>query len=322
MKAFTTTLEALLELDRWATRRLHSEYFDSNESRVDVIREKFIETFFPEHVGYCKTCRVRTKYKHDERRFTYFCSKKCGDLDTSGFRNVKSGEAFFRKNGITRGEFLAKPSVRKARNLKLSSAETKAKRTATNLERFGVDNAGKSKEVRKKMRATSLARYGATHYLQTPEGHRHQTSSALKCQDYVTRTGTILKLQGYENSVASLLERQGWSVRSARCGIRYNFQGKSRIYHPDLVAEKKKQKYVVEVKSEYTLFARNAIRKNLAKFKAASLELDFVLIVAYPKNGYMISIKNPSRFSLAELKRVLAGASAKGVRRVECPHDS
>lgn len=312
-------LSEFLEYDRSATRKWYLAFTGTSEQSVQAIREFFIEHFYPEHVGFCKNCKVRTHYKHDERRFTYYCSKECSEKDVSGFKGQQVKKAYLKLYGMTPHEFLNQEHIRKKRNKKLGSAKTKKKRAETNLERFGVDNTGKSKTLRAKAKRTSLERYGETHFMKTTEGFQRWLDSAFRCEDYLTADGRTLKLQGYEGFVADLLEQNDWYVRSPKRGIKYTFENKKHIYHPDLVLKKEGKFFLAEVKSTYTLFDPKSVKRNLAKFRAASEQVDFVLFVPKPTEDVIISIRNPGDFSVRQLTNIVEhGKMLRGVRRIKC----
>lgn len=117
--------------------------------------------------------------------------------------------------------------------------------------------------------------------------------SGVTYKTYTTRAGDTLKVQGYEPLVLSYLEDIG-AVDLSRpsFGIPYSRSGDHRTYLPDILCTLKRRRYLVEVKSTWTLGPRGSLRRkvNYAKFKSATAYChlrgwSFVVAVVYSKNG-------------------------------------
>lgn len=128
---------------------------------------------------------------------------------------------------------------------------------ATNLERRGVPYPNQCPEVQQRRKATSLANWGVPYPMQHPDVARKQQASRYKRKRYVFQDGRERWVQGYEP----------YPPNQIHCGkdiqftVPYFFEGKHRVYHPDiyLLLEHK----IIEVKSTWTYAVDK--EKNLAK---------------------------------------------------------
>jgi hypothetical protein len=311
------SIEVFLEYDRWKLRDIYRRIFGKAETRVQLIREAFFERFYPEFVGYCKGCGVKTRYKHDERRYVLYCSNVCMNSSATFAETIRN--SYQQKYGMSPYEFLQQKHIREKRNLALGSEATKSKRLATTRERLGVDNSMQSPEVRAKLKRTTRERYGVDQHMQNPRQFKKWLQRTYRAQEYITTDGRTLLLQGYEPIIATTLEQNGWFVRSPKRGLTYRFQGKVCTYHPDLILKKKGRTFLAEVKSDYTLLGANSYKRNLAKFRAAEAISTFVLFVVTPRKDEFVAIRNPSELTKRDFISVVKGtANLEGVRRIKC----
>lgn len=212
---------------------------------------------------------------------------------------------------------------------------TKDKIRASLLANFGshetflADRAEKSK-------VTSLKKYGVEHYQQDPGikqkavdyyrktlGCDHPSQHPVLGKRFIHQRygqkrvvlsdGRKLTLQGYEPIVAHELDQAGLIVGSPDFVIKYRHpDGRTHAYHPDLfvINPETQSRYLVEVKSPYTLFDDRTFDMNVAKFQAASREckkrdVQFTLCVCDSDN-LVDRLVNPNKRSLLRLrKRVL-----------------
>lgn len=103
--------------------------------------------------------------------------------------------------------------------------------------------------------------------------------AGFKYKTYIDLIGVQHKYQGYENVLLELLDTSP-KIRYFDSGknnvpkIKYRLHGSEMActFHPDIVAVSKEgeRRYVIEVKSTYTLYYHLWINRNRAKFKAAS----------------------------------------------------
>lgn len=314
------SLDDFLNLSAAETRKVYARYFSGTIPSVQQIREAVIERYYPERVGYCRHCSTKTTYKHDERRYLMFCCDNC--KNSSQYVRDAIRDTYLTRYGMTQQEFLARPEVVIARNCAHASKATKQKRRRTMLERFGVVNIAQSPDIQDRIRATNQLRYGADQHMQSAEHYDRWVQNVFRKAGYLTQDGRTLHLQGHEPYVADALEQLGWSVRKPVRGLKYYWNRKQRVYHPDFVITKRAKQLLVEVKSIYTLFADDSYERNAAKFKAADVESQnrFVLAVAFPKSSEMILIHRPSRFSKSLLMKLISGEREhSAVRRIACP---
>jgi hypothetical protein len=109
--------------------------------------------------------------------------------------------------------------------------------------------------------------------MQNEEYFEKCMKNSHRFKEYVLPSGRVVKIQGYENlALDKLLETHKEEdlivgtkeIKSIIGRIEYTFEGKNKVYHPDIyiVSENK----VIEVKSTYTI--KVDIEKNRAKQKA------------------------------------------------------
>lgn len=105
---------------------------------------------------------------------------------------------------------------------------------------------------------TCLKRYGVSHVSQHKPIHDRQVNSGYRAKPY--RLGRrVVNVRGYEPQALDYLLALGIPVGCIRAGgkgipsIRYKYQGKDRVYFPDiLLTAPGKRDTLVEVKSTYT----------------------------------------------------------------------
>lgn len=169
----------------------------------------------------------------------------------------------------------------------------------------GIRNVMELPEVRERIRQTNLDRYGVENPMQATEVFGRMQKSAHRYKSYTTKDGRILQLQGYEPQVVKALEDSGWYVRLPKHGIHYDFKGKRRVYHPDLLAIKGKKVLVIEVKSEYTLRGGPAKEEgrlcNRAKFAAAIERTQGNFRVAVVLGSRITLIRNVEKYSADQM---------------------
>lgn len=177
----------------------------------------------------------------------------------------------------------------------MHSEEIKKKMAERSLEKYGVECHLSLPEIQDKIKKTWESRgfkrnssteewlvsyiktcnhkYGTDHPMQNVDCFEKCIKNSHRFKDYELPSGKIVKIQGYENlALDKLLETYDEGdlvigtreIRTIVGRIDYIFEGKNKVYHPDIyiISENK----VIEVKSKYTI--KVDIEKNEAKRKA------------------------------------------------------
>ncbi len=175
-----------------------------------------------------------------------------------------------------------------------SKVKVAEKGKATCMEKYGVDNASKNKEIKSKIKGIWNERYGGhpklnkevqdkwkATCLKVYGGHPNQNkevqakseASSYKFKDYMMPTGEIVKVQGYEHvaldELVQIYEEEDIMVgRSKIPTIDYYINDVKHVYFPDFFI--KSENKVIEVKSEWTIQLKrgNVEEKGLATIKA------------------------------------------------------
>jgi hypothetical protein len=136
--------------------------------------------------------------------------------------------------------------------------ESKTKRMNTLIDRFGVDNCMKSKEIYDKFKQTNLLKYGHEFPAQNSEIFNKIQKSQLKSKIYKN-----LSYQGtYELDFLVFCEiNKLLNKVSKPSSIKYLLGDSYKTYHPDFYIED--LNLIVEVKSEY--YYNLYLEKNLCK---------------------------------------------------------
>lgn len=145
--------------------------------------------------------------------------------------------------------------------------ESREKSKKTCLDRYGVPYATQTNEVKAKVVSTCQRKYGTNCSMQNRSVLDKALKSRYRFVDVKIGRKT-LSLQGYEPATAKLLHSKGYEVDIPDFSIAYKFDDVSRRYYADLVAVSGSHRFLVEVKSSFTL--RSDLEKNLAKFRAAN----------------------------------------------------
>lgn len=147
--------------------------------------------------------------------------------------------------------------------------EVQARTVETNLKKYGFARVFQSPAVMKRARRTMRERYGVNYSLQNTEIRVRQQKALFNLKSFIDAMGKVHNtLQGYEPQVFDWLTGVGVekivSSRTSMPNIKY---GRGRRYVPDARFIRKDKKYLLEVKSVYTLEKHS--EQNNAKFKAA-----------------------------------------------------
>lgn len=135
------------------------------------------------------------------------------------------------------------------------------------------------------MRDQMMEKYGVENAMQNPEILAKALYTAYSSKDFICPSGKVCRVQGYEPFALRDLLEQGVEEDDIVTGcskvptVRYEFEGKSRVYFPDIYI--KSRDLIIEVKSVYT--HQRELEKNNAKFDACALLHNFQLWIYGPK---------------------------------------
>lgn len=145
----------------------------------------------------------------------------------------------------------------------------KQKKVLTYLKKYGVDNPSKSDIIKLKKENTFLERYGVDNPSKLIEIHSKKSLTG-KNKIYTSPTGKVYKVEGYEPFILDELFSMGYTdddivvstdIKNKIGIIYYNFNGKTKVYHPDIYIISKN--ILIDVKSEY--WYNRFLDNNLAK---------------------------------------------------------
>ncbi len=141
------------------------------------------------------------------------------------------------------------------------------KRMATATERYG-EHPFASNVLQTKRKETNMRKLGVEHHMQDRETFERAQQKHPSAKEYIFPSGKKIMIRGYEpNALDLLLQTFGEdniATGSEVPSIVYTFEGKERVYHPDIFL--KSINCIVEVKSPYTLSYN--LDENNAKFEA------------------------------------------------------
>jgi hypothetical protein len=161
----------------------------------------------------------------------------------------------------------------------------------TNLKNWGVENPTQSSVIYDRIKATNVKKYGVEYVMQDTDIFQMATKNAHRFKFATIHGRLFTHLQGYEpQGVIYLIEQMGIGVDDIHTGrtipkIQYSFDGKSKIYFPDLYIPSKN--LLVEIKCDYTY--NKELEKNKAKRKAALESKYDYLTIIFNNNGKDIS---------------------------------
>jgi len=157
-----------------------------------------------------------------------------------------------------------------------------------NLRKYGVEYSTQRTEIQSKIRRTMRKRYGVIHALQSKELFDKNLATAYKCKR-IKLGQRMVQVQGYEpQAIEWLLSNTRLQPSDIRCGIgdkqlpsiEYVFDGKRRIYHPDIYVPRWNKIY--EVKSDYTLKASKEVnRAKRRACRAQGFKFSFLVMDKY-----------------------------------------
>ena len=148
-------------------------------------------------------------------------------------------------------------------------AEFKEKAKQTLKEHYGVEHSSQSSEIRAKLIATNMAKYGVPFSCQAEEVMEKIQRNSKKYKKYQMPSGAVRNVQGYEPYALNELlqdytEEQIKTDRRDVPRIRYEVDGISRYYFPDIYIPHENK--IIEVKSTWTYQCKadNVLQKKAA----------------------------------------------------------
>lgn len=171
----------------------------------------------------------------------------------------------------------------------------KEERTKACKDKYGVDHHMKTSKTQRKFKQSMLKRHGVEHANQNPKIFDKMIKSSAKRKEYVLGK-KIVTVQGYEPAALDYLQEvRKIKAKDIECGtgnrnipkIEYVYNGKTRVYFPDIYLPKLNR--IIEVKSEYTY--RVCLEQNRKKRKAAKKAGYKISFLLMNKNGSLYAIK-------------------------------
>lgn len=257
----------------------------SNMQRLWHVKNKIYE------IPKCKQCNAEVEYSKQggkNRGYNNYCSDSCRQTYQNLNRSME--ERIARKEKIKQ-TCLERYGVEHF----FSAEEVMSKKKSVYQSRYGVDNPSQLDWVRDKVKETILKNYGVENPSQS---HEVQAKKTLKSKNkqFITECGKVYNLEGYEvvaleellklHKPSDVLHHKELEDELGR--IRYEFNNKTSIYHPDFYV--KSVNKIVEVKSLY--WYEKALDRNTAKRNACvDLGYSFEFWIYDPKKEMSKTIK-------------------------------
>ncbi|AHC54891.1 putative MutH/Vsr/archaeal HJR-like endonuclease [Tunisvirus fontaine2] len=224
-----------------------------NPMKCEEVKEKLRETI--------------SKRTEEERR-TIREKKDKANLERHGHKDVMKNPEISQKH---------KESIIERDSDPIKMKERSVARTKTCMEKYNVPNPMMDENVKKKGRETYKSRTGYDHPSHNPEVISKITRSCFRKKEFVMPSGAVFLCQGYEPLALRILldggiaEEDVLSPSNEKITISYFFEGRERIYHPDIFV--KSENMLIEVKSDWTLEGLGGIKtserqKTMEKLKS------------------------------------------------------
>jgi len=228
--------------------------------KVHGIKEYYDKHLKKENESKCKICNNETNFTRKlfgkYSGYEMCCSKECREK----YRLKKRTQTNLKKYGVKNP---------------FESEIVKEKIKQTFIKHYGVDNNMKSIKGRKAYKKSMKRKYGVEWPLQNKSILEKNQKSAKTLKQY---KDTTLWYQGtYEKEFLDLyLEKYPDIERGP--SIKYKFNGKNKIYHPDFYIPSKN--LIIEIKSSWTLNIDLEIKEK----KKATIANGFKYIMILDKN--------------------------------------
>lgn len=143
------------------------------------VKKYYDEFLKKEDEGYCKYCGKPTKFRTVAYGYNKYCNSRCANLDEEVQQKLK--ETFIKKYGVDNPNkseevikkrektclekygttsFMKTTEFRKSSIKSAHTSEINAKRTQTNLEKYGVNYPFQSNEIQQKVKQSCIEHYG------------------------------------------------------------------------------------------------------------------------------------------------------------------
>ena len=143
--------------------------------------------------------------------------------------------------------------------------DVQTKKKITSNKNYGTNYPCQSEKYKKEMIDVYQERYGVNHPMQNAEVFHSVSNKIYKKKPYIFPSGKKVKVMGYENFIIDYLLFIGYDEQEIEIEhnlyIPYQFENKTKMYHPDIFIPK--DNLIIEVKSTYTVTCD--IVKNKAK---------------------------------------------------------
>ena len=222
----------------------------------------------------CESCGKPTKFHGYNHGYSRFCGQKCS-------RNAESSIERYNQTNIERyGEDFHKVTVEKGNQTKIErygslSYNNLEKRKQTCLEKFGVDNAMKSKEVQDKVKQTMLSRYGYECNFLDPELRKRNREKPIQHYD------DVIKVLDNGDFVCSCPDPECNKCKEKQFTISYyNYYNRTFIFKTEVCTNKYPigqlptnnnntdiEKFVREILDKYNIEYQKNIRKIIAPYE-------------------------------------------------------
>lgn len=278
-------IECGIEVSRLSAKFCSKKCMDSSETLKKQKEETSIKKFGTTNVS--KSNYFKEKYKntmnekygvdHYSKTTEYSEKYKTTMNERYGVENPMKSEEIKRK--------MIQNSLEKNGvewSLSLPDVQQKIKSTweSRGMKRNSSDNKWLEKTIE-----TSHRKYGTNHPMQNEEVFEKCMKNSRRFKEYKFPSGKIVKIQGFENlALDKLLETYNENdlivgtkeIKSLIGKIEYEFNGKTKTYHPDIYIVSENR--IIEVKSTYTI--KVDLDKNKAKQKAVlNKGIDFEFMI-------------------------------------------
>lgn len=301
--------------------------YHKNASWLDVKRSTLPK--LPRGKGVRVSDEVRRSYDASKREFEWERRLRLFGRPSCTVCNSTDGVMFHRKRVLQSITDDWPPFC--CASCSMGSPEVVAKRRATCIRDYGVDNVSRSptvlaritrkkrkwytdpklrKKLRDKTRRTCMARYGVEYAMQHPDVFYRSNTRRYRRKTVRIRGVVYDNLQGFEPfAVRWLIEKHDARIlNKGRTSFRYSLDGRERTYFPDVIACVNGRRIVVEVKSTYTAGITDGDgwreRFDNLRAKAKSVGPSFLLIIV-GKSGRVLAAKRgiPLREKLQKIVR-------------------
>jgi hypothetical protein len=273
-------------------------YYDKHHKKIDegicqICNEptKFISAT----KGYAKSCCKDHEYINKGRNLISKIKKKYGvnsPMQVDKIKDKQRASCLF-NNGVR--SMLEKKEIRLAGLEKSRSKKAKKKRIETNLRKYGFENPAESKEVREKIKTYFCKNYNENSFMSTIEFReksgktmqkKYGVEYSMQNKDIFEkqqRSGFLSKKFGKSNILyrgnfeLDFLEKyfELFKISNAP-SIKYYFDCKNKIYHPDFIIES--HNLIIEIKNSY-LAKRDASKMEAKKEGVLKSGYKYILII-------------------------------------------